>query len=104
MTWGTPFPQILHERLPKALALVSLGSYSDRSYIIPLVRSFPKITCYTGASSVCVYMVCLYCRKKIGPLRRLRDSQFCCSDHRKKLGTRSARALREAEDLYGFDE
>jgi len=49
-------------------------------------------------------MICLYCRKKIGRLRRLRDSQFCCSDHRKKLATKSARALREAEDLYGFDE
>ncbi len=51
-----------------------------------------------------VDMVCLYCRKKIGWLRRLSDSQFCCADHRKKLSTRSARALREAEDLYGFDE
>jgi len=49
-------------------------------------------------------MVCQYCRKNIGPLRRLRDSQYCCSDHRKKLATRSARALREAEDQYGFDE
>ena len=49
-------------------------------------------------------MVCLYCRKKIGPLRRLRDHNFCCEDHRRRLNTRSARALREAEDLYGFDE
>lgn len=49
-------------------------------------------------------MVCAYCRKKIGPLRRLKDQQFCCDDHRRKLASRSARALREAEDLYGFDE
>ncbi|HYL77244.1 MAG TPA: hypothetical protein VEU96_23725 [Bryobacteraceae bacterium] len=49
-------------------------------------------------------MGCLYCRKKIGLLRRLRDSQFCCADHRRKLTSGSARALREAEDLYGFDE
>jgi hypothetical protein len=47
---------------------------------------------------------CLYCRKNIGPLRRLRDSHFCCKDHRKKYTVRSARALREAEDLYGFGE
>ena len=47
---------------------------------------------------------CLYCRKKIGPLRRLRHSRFCCRDHRKKYSAKSARALREAEDLYGFDD
>jgi hypothetical protein len=49
-------------------------------------------------------MVCLYCRKKIGLLRSLTDRSFCCADHRKKLTTKSARALREAEDLFGFDE
>jgi hypothetical protein len=47
---------------------------------------------------------CLYCRKNIGPLHRLRDRDFCCRDHRKKFANRSARAIREAEDLYGFDE
>jgi hypothetical protein len=46
---------------------------------------------------------CLYCRRNIGPLRRLRDRHFCSKDHREKYGN-SARALREAEDLYGFDE
>ncbi len=46
---------------------------------------------------------CLYCRKNIGPLRRVRDKHFCSQDHREKYGT-SARALREAEDLYGFDD
>ena len=45
---------------------------------------------------------CLYCRKGIGPLRRLRDPHFCSRDHRKKYTVKSARALREAEDLYGF--
>jgi hypothetical protein len=49
-------------------------------------------------------MGCLYCRKKIGLLQRLRNSRFCCEDHRRKLTTGSARALREAEDLYGFDD
>ena len=49
-------------------------------------------------------MVCLYCGKKLGLLRRLKDRQFCSDDHRQKLASRSARALREAEDLYGFDE
>jgi len=48
-------------------------------------------------------MVCLYCRKQIGTLRRLKDSRFCSDEHRKKWTTGSARALREAEDLYGFD-
>jgi hypothetical protein len=49
-------------------------------------------------------MACLYCRKNIGPLRRLRDRHFCSKDHRKKYTCKSARVLREAEDLYGFDE
>lgn len=49
-------------------------------------------------------MLCLYCRKKIGPFRRLRDRHFCCGDHRAQLASRSARALREAEDLYGSGE
>src|SRR5260370_38172913 len=49
-------------------------------------------------------MVCLYCRKKIGLVRRFRDRSFCCSDHRKRGSSMSARALREAEDLYGYDE
>jgi len=48
-------------------------------------------------------MACLYCRKNIGPLRKLRDRHFCSKDHRKKY-SHSARAVREAEDLYGFDE
>jgi len=49
-------------------------------------------------------MDCRYCRKKIGPLRSVKDQYFCCDDHRKKAMSRSARALREAEDLYGYDE
>ncbi len=49
-------------------------------------------------------MGCLYCRKKIGTLRRLRDRHFCCTDHRQKFGSKSARIIRETEDLYGFDE
>ena len=49
-------------------------------------------------------MGCLYCHKQIGPLRRLKDQHFCCDEHRRKLTSKSARALREAEDLYGFEE
>src|SRR5215472_647020 len=50
-------------------------------------------------------MDCRYCRKKIGPLRSVKDQYFCCDDHRKKAMSRSARAVREAEDLYGeYDE
>lgn len=48
--------------------------------------------------------VCLYCRRKIGPLRRLRGTRFCCGEHRRKYSTKSARAIREAEDLFGFDD
>jgi hypothetical protein len=48
-------------------------------------------------------MTCLFCRKNIGAVRRLRDRHFCSQDHRNKYA-KSARALREAEDLYGFGE
>ena len=44
-------------------------------------------------------MPCWYCHKKIGVFRRLVDAKFCCTDHRKKYGTNSARVLRETEDL-----
>ena len=47
---------------------------------------------------------CLYCRKRIGPLRRLNDREFCSGEHRRKLTSGSARAVRDAEDLYGVEE
>src|SRR5271154_932030 len=47
-------------------------------------------------------MGCLYCRKNISPLRKLKDPHFCSDEHREKFASKSARALREAEDLYGF--
>src|SRR5258708_37281409 len=46
-------------------------------------------------------MACLFCRRKIGPLQRFADPNFCCAEHRMKYRANSARALREAEDLYG---
>ena len=49
-------------------------------------------------------MICKFCSKKIGPVRKLKDPHFCSDDHRKKFTSRSARAVREAEDLYGIDE
>jgi hypothetical protein len=49
-------------------------------------------------------MSCLFCRRKIGPLRRFVDSNFCCAEHRNKYRANSARALREAEDLYGNED
>src|SRR5690242_16152 len=48
-------------------------------------------------------MRCLYCRKRIGLLRRLRDSHFCCEEHR-RITAGSARALREVEDQTGYDD
>jgi hypothetical protein len=49
-------------------------------------------------------MGCLYCHKNISPLRKVKDPHFCCDEHRRKTISKSARALREAEDLYGFGE
>src|SRR5689334_15174094 len=48
-------------------------------------------------------MVCLYCRKPVGFVRRIKDPNFCSDEHRQKVASRSARALRDAEDLYGPD-
>src|SRR5437588_12816617 len=49
-------------------------------------------------------MSCLFCRRKIGPLRRFVDTNFCSAEHRNKYRANSARALREAEDMYGMDD
>lgn len=43
-------------------------------------------------------MRCLYCRKLIGPVRRLQDAEFCCSDHRNRLRSKSARIARTLDD------
>ena len=48
-------------------------------------------------------MLCLYCRQPISPIRRLWDTRFCSSGHRDQVLARSARFLREAEDL-GCDD
>lgn len=77
---------------------------SHPPYILALVHFIARNQLLHWGILVGSTMVCLYCRKKIGPLRRLRDQRFCCADHRKKLTSKSARALREAEDIYGFDE
>jgi hypothetical protein len=49
-------------------------------------------------------MKCISCGRKIGLLRRLVRSRFCCSEHRKAHGIASARTLRDIEDLNGDDE
>jgi len=38
-------------------------------------------------------LACLFCGKEIGPFRILRDSEFCCSAHRKGYSTRLGKAL-----------
>ncbi|MEN6605304.1 MAG: hypothetical protein ABFD86_23070, partial [Bryobacteraceae bacterium] len=49
-------------------------------------------------------MYCLVCHKKIGWLRRLRDREYCSTAHRKNARVLSARALRDASQLWGDDE
>ena len=50
-------------------------------------------------------MHCLYCRKKIGLLRRLVDGEFCSAEHRVRMRSQSARALRDVGGSFtdGFD-
>jgi hypothetical protein len=45
-------------------------------------------------------MYCLYCRRKIGLLRRFTETEYCSPDHRVKMRALSARALRE-QQAYG---
>ena len=47
-------------------------------------------------------MHCLYCRRKIGLLRRLTDTEYCGPDHRVKMRALSARAVRDQRE-FGDD-
>jgi hypothetical protein len=83
----------------------------DPSARTPFYNVFFALVHFIGAVRLIHWVIvtasptgCLYCRKSIGPLRRLRDAHFCSKDHRKKYTVKSARAIREAEDLYGFGE
>ena len=49
-------------------------------------------------------MHCLYCRRKIGAVRKLWDRQFCCPEHRLFHATRSSRVLRERENVFTYHE
>ena len=42
-------------------------------------------------------MLCRFCKGPIGPLRWLKDNEFCCPEHRAAMRVRSARKLREQE-------
>jgi hypothetical protein len=53
---------------------------------------------------VVTVMHCLVCRKKIGWLRRLRGGEYCSEAHRKNARVLSARALRDASQLWGDDD
>jgi hypothetical protein len=93
----------LDTKTPKVLSLDPSARTSHPTYILALVhlntaRSLLHWVIVTASPTGC-----LYCRKNIGPVRRLRDPHFCSTDHREKYSS-SARAVREAEDLYGFAE
>jgi hypothetical protein len=47
---------------------------------------------------------CLWCRRKIGSLRRYFDNEYCCSEHRKLAKTDSSRDLRDAGHMYGEED
>ena len=49
-------------------------------------------------------MRCLWCRRKIGSLRRYFDNEYCSSEHRKLAKTASSRDLRDAGHSYGEDD
>ncbi len=55
-------------------------------------------------------MKCQFCGTQLGLFRRLFDSEYCSSEHRKRSSARSARASRDHlsyhgdEDLYPVDE
>lgn len=49
-------------------------------------------------------MRCLYCRRIIGPIRRLADREFCSAEHRRHMRSLSARVARESADFDGYNE
>jgi hypothetical protein len=53
---------------------------------------------------VAAVMHCLVCGKRIGWLRRLRRREFCSDAHQKNARVLSARALRDASQLWGDDD
>jgi len=46
-------------------------------------------------------MKCAYCQNRVSAWRVVAGSQFCSSDHERRFLARSARALRDMEDMYG---
>lgn len=46
-------------------------------------------------------MNCSYCENRVSPWRVLAGSRFCSKDHERRFLARSARALRDMEDIYG---
>jgi len=49
-------------------------------------------------------MKCQFCGTKLGLFRRLFDSEYCSSDHRKRSSARSARASRDLMSYYGDED
>jgi hypothetical protein len=49
-------------------------------------------------------MLCLYCHKNIGFLRRLVDNEYCSRAHRKRMRTVSARVVRNTHDADDLSE
>src|SRR5664279_4605164 len=46
-------------------------------------------------------MKCDYCENRVSAWRVLAGSRFCSRDHQRRFLARSARALRDMEDVYG---
>ncbi|HTP86326.1 MAG TPA: hypothetical protein VMJ34_05235 [Bryobacteraceae bacterium] len=46
-------------------------------------------------------MKCEYCENRLGAWRVFTGSRFCSKDHERRFLARSARALRDLEDIYG---
>ncbi len=81
-----------HCRTPKLNQILGLVHFLKHTHLVHLGIMVPST------------VRCQYCRKKIGALRRLHDREFCCAAHREKSSSKSARALRDAEDLYGLED
>src|SRR5581483_2740198 len=43
-------------------------------------------------------VACLYCSKEIGPIRLIRDSEFCSDRHRKQYQDRLRKALIQVDE------
>src|SRR5579884_1067797 len=102
---GSSSPAIRSPSYLSGIGLISEEQKADPSYIDTLVPACSnECTGTLGPTSFRSTMKCLSCGQEISLSRRVVGAKFCCAAHREAHNKRSARALRDLEDVDGEDE